>query len=173
MEEAFTNLNRAIEIESRNTLAIFFRSRIENESSLFGIYRGTTIAIHSLTLALDIDVKFIAAYLYRGAIKSSKANRHIHEYGRPQIEDYLDAIHDFDSALSLDSTIAGAYYSRGKLRAVIKDYQGAVDDFSFALKFNFTRPKEIFFKRGQMRSKLGDKDGANQDFERAKNLKFV
>ncbi len=45
-------------------------------------------------------------------------------------------IDDYTHALQIEPTYFWSYYSRGKVRAELKDYQGAIKDYIEALRIN-------------------------------------
>ena len=61
---------------------------------------------------------------------------------------------------------AEAYYDRGNARSSCDDYDGAIADFSMALKIGlrFREAITAYGNRGMARAKSGDLDGAIQDF---------
>lgn len=62
--------------------------------------------------------------------------------------------------------IYSAFFNRGEIRFELKDYQGAITDYTQAIlmKPDFATP---YTKRGNVRTILGDKQGAAQDFQQA------
>lgn len=58
---------------------------------------------------------------------------------------------------------------RGFSKLNLKDYEGAVSDFTEALSFNARDPR-VYVHRGQARAELGDYDKALQDVEKALKL---
>ena len=61
---------------------------------------------------------------------------------------------------------AEAYYDRGNARSSCDDYEGAIADFSMALKIGlrFREAITAYGNRGMARVKNGDMDGAIRDF---------
>ena len=61
---------------------------------------------------------------------------------------------------------AEAYYDRGNARSSCEDYDGAIGDFTMALKIGlrFREAITAYGNRGMARMKSGDLDGAMQDF---------
>jgi tetratricopeptide (TPR) repeat protein len=61
------------------------------------------------------------------------------------------------------------FYVRAAAKALEKDYQGAVEDYTQAIEHN-PRFMEAYIKRGEMRYKLGDARGALKDCSEALRL---
>ena len=61
---------------------------------------------------------------------------------------------------------AEAYYDRGNARSSCDDYDGAIADFTLAIKIglHFREAVTAYGNRGMARIKSGDMDGALQDF---------
>jgi len=61
---------------------------------------------------------------------------------------------------------AEAYYDRGNARSSCDDYDGAIADFTLAIKIGlrFREAVTAYGNRGMARIKSGDMDGALQDF---------
>ncbi len=61
---------------------------------------------------------------------------------------------------------AEAYFNRGNARSSIGDYEGAVSDYTIALKIGlrFREALNAFGNRGMARAAAGDLDGAIADF---------
>ncbi|MFN5953244.1 MAG: tetratricopeptide repeat protein [Dolichospermum sp.] len=61
-----------------------------------------------------------------------------------------------------------AYFNRGTARYHLGDKQGAIDDYTQAIKIpNYVN---AYFNRGNVRNELGDKQSAIKDFQTAANI---
>jgi tetratricopeptide (TPR) repeat protein len=61
------------------------------------------------------------------------------------------------------------YYCRGNHKKFLKDYKGAVDDFTKAIKFN-PNFAEAYFRRANTKIVLNDTEGAMLDYNKAIEL---
>ncbi|MDD1415652.1 tetratricopeptide repeat protein, partial [Dolichospermum sp. ST_con] len=62
-----------------------------------------------------------------------------------------------------------AYYHRGIFSSKLVDKQGAIDDYTQAIRIN-PNCANAYFNRGLVRSKLGDKQGEIKDIQIAANI---
>ena len=65
---------------------------------------------------------------------------------------------------------AHAYNDRGRCKKIIKDYQGAIEDFNTAIELK-DDDVEFYFNRGNCKYDMRDFRGATHDFDLAINLK--
>lgn len=75
------------------------------------------------TRALELNPKFLDAYINRGLVQNELGN-------------YDDSIADYDKALELDSKCALAYNNRGYTKYKQKKYEGALADYNKAILLN-------------------------------------
>jgi tetratricopeptide (TPR) repeat protein len=89
-----------------------------------------------------------------------------------QFVDYLKDKNQNSLAINLlDKTIKlfpiyDTYYKRGELKAELKDYFGAVKDYTEAISFE-TKKSDTYFQRGSARQELNDYIGAMEDYSKA------
>ncbi|WP_293128781.1 tetratricopeptide repeat protein [Microcoleus sp. bin38.metabat.b11b12b14.051] len=80
-------------------------------------------AIADYTAAIAINPNYAKAYNKRGII-----------HGR-YLKDYPAAQADFDRAIEINPKYADAYYNRAKVRYLLKDKPGAINDYQKAAEF--------------------------------------
>lgn len=96
--------------------------------------------------------------------------------------DYLQAIDSYDKCINLESQVSELYFLRGNAKAEMRNYAGAVEDYSLAL-CSENRPllnlpsnirisfnpilSMIHFNRGNVKAELGDNEGALANYEEA------
>ncbi len=66
---------------------------------------------------------------------------------------------------------AVSFFKRGLAKAYIKDYRGAIQDFTKSIEFH-PRHAEAYCNRGLAKHLLGDKEGACLDWHKAGELGF-
>ena len=102
---------------------------------------------------IKYNEKNVNAYNVRGLIRFEN-------------EDFINALHDFNQAIKIDSEFAVAYHNRGLLKVAINDLTGAMDDFNRALLLNQKEAK-IYYARGCLKGQTGDLAGAIDDLDEA------
>ena len=80
-----------------------------------------------------------------------------------------DALKDFDAALMLSAKYKKTYAPRAEAKQHLTDYQGAVLDYTEAIK-NEPANGVLYFSRGNVQQLLGHTDSACQDFAKANQL---
>jgi tetratricopeptide (TPR) repeat protein len=61
------------------------------------------------------------------------------------------------------------YYSKGNCKKLLNDYQGAISDFTKAIKYN-PNFAEAYYRRGSTKILLNDNEGALSDYDKAVEL---
>jgi len=85
-------------------------------------------------------------------------------------DDLVDAISDYDKAVSLNPNDFNIYFSRGNLLLKLKDYQNAINDFSTCIAIDGNSQK-AYFNRAFAKRKFFDRTGAIEDYSKSIALK--
>ena len=72
----------------------------------------------------------------------------------------------FTQTIKIDPNFAQAYNNRGNARYLLKDTQGAIDDYTQAIHIDPNYAK-AYYNRGLARYLLGDKQSAIKDYTQA------
>jgi len=80
-----------------------------------------TEATAALCRAIDKYARHALAYERRG-------------YVNYKLKNFNDALHDFAKSIDLNPENPDAYYSRGKVKMIKNDWEGAASDFDYAIK---------------------------------------
>ncbi|MDG1702552.1 MAG: tetratricopeptide repeat protein [Opitutae bacterium] len=107
-------------------------------------------AIDLYTQAIELDPKYVKAYIYRGIL-------------RGELGDHQGAIKDLAQAIHLDSKSVKAYIYRGNSRGELGDHLGAIEDYTQAIDLD-PMYSTIYVYRGISKSKLEDYLGAIEDY---------
>ncbi len=149
---AIQELSKAIQINSRYTIAYFTRAVVYDQLQEF------RQSLSDYDRAITLDPQSANAYNNRGALKYDKLN------------DIQGALADFNQAITLNHNVA-AYYNRGLLKQnKLNDNQGALADYNQAIILN---PKDVlaYNIRGLLKyNKLNDNQGALADYNQAITL---
>jgi tetratricopeptide (TPR) repeat protein len=163
---AIQELNKAIQLNPRSTVAYFLRAYVYEQIQEF------RQSLSDYDRAIALTPQSFTAYNNRGKLKYQKLN------------DSQGALADWNRAIALEERSANAlnpklatiYSNRGILKyEKLNDNQGALADYDRAIALN---PKfvEAYSNRGFLKDeKLNDSQGALADFNRAiaLNPKFV
>ncbi|MCY7275518.1 MAG: tetratricopeptide repeat-containing serine protease family protein, partial [Phormidesmis sp. CAN_BIN44] len=142
------------------------RERIANPKNAGDYYLRASIArqkgdiqaaINDYSKAIELDSNFIDAYFSRGLAWEAK--------------DFPKAIADFDEIIARPSGDLKiyAYNNRGATRADLGDKQGALEDYTQAIRLD-PKSAAAYYSRGIVRFNLGDKQGAIEDSTQAIRL---
>lgn len=93
-------------------------------------------------------------------------NRGISKY---KLEQYREAIKDYDRAIKLNINDSEAYNNRGCAKAKLRLYEEAIKDFDRAIELNINY-SEAYNNRGTAKADFGDYKGAIEDFDKAIEL---
>jgi tetratricopeptide (TPR) repeat protein len=158
-QRALEDFNQFILLEPRNTEA--FYGRAVTHTNLSYTYKANTLedlretqaAIDDYSKALELDSKYLMAYIKRGLAYGHQGN-------------HKRAFEDFNSALDLDPHNAQAVMNRGNARRGLRDSEGAMADFNKAIELDpgYMWP---YMNRGWLRRDQNDLSGAIADFNRA------
>jgi tetratricopeptide (TPR) repeat protein len=185
---AIQELSKAIQINSRYTIAYFTRAVVYEQLQEFsqaisdyneaisispqnadiyynrGVLKDVKLndiqgALTDYDRAITLDPQYAKIYNSRGVLKATKLN------------DIQGALADYDRAITLDPQFSSAYNSRGILKyKKLNDNQGALTDFDRAITLNLQNA-EAYNNRGGLKAiKLNDIQGALVDYDRAINL---
>jgi tetratricopeptide (TPR) repeat protein len=85
---------------------------------------------------------------------------------------YERAVSLCDAAISLNNTISTAYFHRGYNRLLLKDYQGAIVDFSVCLDLS---PDNLsaYLYRAYSNQKAGNKWESSRDYNSARRIDAI
>jgi tetratricopeptide (TPR) repeat protein len=78
---------------------------------------------------------------------------------------------DYDVVIKNEINIAEAYHNRGNLRVMIKDLNGALEDFNEALSVD-ENLSITYFNRGVLRILIGDPYEGCMDIQKSRELGY-
>jgi tetratricopeptide (TPR) repeat protein len=86
-----------------------------------------------------------------------------------ELEDYNNAINDFNEALMFDSENSTLYFNRGYTNALTGNYDNAINDYTKSIQLDSTNAK-TFVNRGDLWADVGESQRAIFDFTAALSL---
>lgn len=87
-------------------------------------------------------------------------------YAKYRLDQYQEAIADYDAAINLKPDLASAYYFRGTVKRSLGQYKEAIEDYDTAIDLNDNFAFAYYF-RGTIRGDLGEHFIAIQDYNKA------
>lgn len=148
--EAILNLNKAVELDAKNSNAYFFRANLKEK---FEDLHG---AMKDYNFSIEANAKFADAYYARGNVKM-------------RLQDYYGAIEDYTAAITVNENYIDAYFKRGKAKQLLLAYEDAINDVTKIIQIN---PKSVdaFYMRGILRIDFGDMKNGCLDLSKAGEL---
>ena len=113
-------------------------------------------AIEDFNKAIELDVNYTEAYLYRGSAYD-------------ELKEYERAIEDYNKTIELDVNYTKAYYARGLVYDELMQYERAIEDFNKTIELdpNFAG---AYNNRGLAYARSGHYEIAMVDFEKVIEL---
>lgn len=148
--EAILNLNKAIELDAKNSNAHFLRATLKEK---FEDLHG---AMKDYNTAIEANPKSADTFFARGNVKM-------------RLQDYYGAIEDFSAAIAVNENFVEAYFSRGKAKQLLMAYEDAINDVTKIIQIN---PKSVdaYYMRGILRIDFGDMKNGCLDLSKAGEL---
>ena len=118
-----------------------------------------------------VDTKKPLEIMMRLFIEIRMMRRPIHLRGHAKIrlEQYSEAIADFDEAISRDTDNASAYHGRGAANYFLYQNEAAIADFSEAIRLN-PNDRRSYKLRGDVKRDIDRFDEAREDYQKALEL---
>ncbi|MDH5603119.1 MAG: tetratricopeptide repeat protein, partial [Cyclobacteriaceae bacterium] len=88
-----------------------------------------------------------------------------------ELQDYNNAISNYNYVIKLNVSNAEAYYQRGRAEHSQKRLEQAIEDYSTAIAYN-EKDGTYFFYRGHAKMDMGNKNGACLDWYEAGALGY-
>lgn len=154
---AISDLNRAIYLKEDFVLAYFERANLRFNKLMFEFSESQTdmsAATASLSTNTSDDVP------PAGSLSISEGT-----FGA----DYVLVMQDYDKLLDLDPNFVYAWYNRGNIRCMQKDYRSALTDYNQAIALS-PEFAEAWYNRGITRIYLGEREDGLRDLSRAGEL---
>lgn len=130
-DHAVDDYTKAIELDPDFLKAYNNRGNVFNAK---GDY-DRAIADFTRSIELDHDQSYVEHYNGRGLAKSHN-------------DDFESALVDLTEAIRLSPNFVGAYHNRARVKQVMGDDQGAIDDFTTAIHLFYSKKGTSYMERG-------------------------
>ena len=164
------------EIEKNAVLVcILIQEEVSEAQAEYNLILAGFLPTNMITLSAGKALVGIDELLYSGGLRSylksltsSEADEYIRLYHEClEKEDYQGAFDYYVAdVMLLKPNNAYAYYSRGIARSELGDTQGAIEDYTQAIKID-PNYVDAYYSRGIARFYLGDKQGEIEDYTQA------
>lgn len=173
--------------EQTKLVSAFDRDLYFRQGVLNSMVQNYNQSIKAYTSAIGIDPSFELGYLNRAVTRylmieyinsfddispivniDGESQRRI-ETKLAQTADYDDVISDLDKAIELNPRLGVAYYNRGNVNCMIRNFAAAIDDYSKSITIGPELP-QAYFNRGLTLIYLQDKEKGCYDISKAGEL---
>ena len=166
--EAIEDFNKVIELDPSFAMAYFNRAvvrykRLEYELSQTDTYSSQE-QNNSLNLSTASKQQSLVAPSADASTAKLKDNKCAYEHEL--------IVRDYDKVIQLNPGYVYAYFNRGNLRCVQRDFRAAIEDYNEAIRRD-PEFAEAYFNRGLTRLSLGDTDRGIADLSKAGELGII
>ena len=166
--EAIEDFNKVIELDPSFAIAYFNRAvvrykRLEYELSQTDTYSSQE-QNNSLNLSTASKQQSLVAPSADASTSKLKDNKRAYEHEL--------IVRDYDKVIQLNPGYVYAYFNRGNLRCVQRDFRAAIEDYNEAIRRD-PEFAEAYFNRGLTRLSLGDTDRGIADLSKAGELGII
>ena len=166
--EAIEDFNKVIELDPSFAMAYFNRAvvrykRLEYELSQTDTYSSQE-QNNSLNLRTASKQQSLVAPSADASTAKLKDNKRAYEHEL--------IVRDYDKVIQLNPGYVYAYFNRGNLRCVQRDFRAAIEDYNEAIRRD-PEFAEAYFNRGLTRLSLGDTDRGIADLSKAGELGII
>lgn len=150
IDDAISDLNKAVELNSKDAGAYFYRGNAYYKKGQFDK------ALSDYSKAIKFNPRYTNAYFSRG----------LHYVG---VEEYSKAISDLNEAISITPDNAPAYYYRGTAHFAKRKYKKALSDYNKAIELD---PEYVnaYINRGFYYHSINEYPKAISDYNKALEL---
>ena len=164
LSEAIEDFTRVIALDSDFTMAYFNRAAVRYKQMEISDFKEDNIDINSLSLNIETTKRNFSSTRREDPTQSKVNTQRSYE---------LDLIiRDYETVIQLNPDFVYAYFNRGNIRCLQKDYRTALNDYNEAIKRN-PDFAEAYFNRGLTRLYLGDTNHGIEDLSKAGELGMV
>lgn len=168
--EAIKDFNKVIELDPNYTMAYFNRAVVRYKQLVYSMSQNTNADDFSASLG---SMNFKLGKQNPAAMTQQPSNptsAGVKEKKRAYEHEMITR--DYDMVIRLNPGFVYAYFNRGNLRCVQRDFRAAIQDYDEAIKRD-PDFAEAYFNRGLARLSLGDANQGIADLSKAGELGII
>ena len=166
--EAIKDFNKVVELDPTYTMAYFNRAVVRYKQLVYDMSQASTTDDLSASMgSMNFNIGKNQSLSRTPADPSSasvKENKRAYEHEM--------ITRDYDMVIRLNPGFVYAYFNRGNLRCVQRDFRAAIQDYNEAIKRD-PDFAEAYFNRGLARLSLGDANQGIADLSKAGELGII
>ncbi|GHT75828.1 hypothetical protein AGMMS50262_12340 [Bacteroidia bacterium] len=168
LSEAIEDFTRVVSLDPNFVFAYFDRAAVRYKQIEITGFKEDNLDINSLSL--NIETKKQTTNPYVSSVKKEDYAKNMDETKRTYELDLI--IRDYETVIQLNPDFVYAYFNRGNIHCLQKDYRSALNDYNEAIKRN-PDFAEAYFNRGLTRLYLGETNRGIEDLSKAGELGMV
>lgn len=169
--EAINDFTKAIEYNPNFSLAYFTRAALRYKQLEYVI---SSMQTSSDMYDLQVGHSANAGGFKINAVPNAKNQQALdNQFKEAKLSmEHEQIMRDYDMVISLNSGFVYAYFNRGNIRCIQKDYRAAIQDYNEAI-LRDNEFAEAYFNRGLAKLSMGDADGGVADLSKAGELGII
>ena len=166
--EAIKDFNKVVELDPTYTMAYFNRAVVRYKQLVYDMSQASSTDDLSASMG---SMNFnIGKNQSLSRAPSDPASANVKENKRAYEHEMITR--DYDMVIRLNPGFVYAYFNRGNLRCVQRDFRAAIQDYNEAIKRD-PDFAEAYFNRGLARLSLGDANQGIADLSKAGELGII
>lgn len=166
--EAIKDFNKVVELDPTYTMAYFNRAVVRYKQLVYDMSQASSTDDLSASMG---SMNFnIGKKQSLSRAPSDPASANVKENKRAYEHEMITR--DYDMVIRLNPGFVYAYFNRGNLRCVQRDFRAAIQDYNEAIKRD-PDFAEAYFNRGLARLSLGDANQGIADLSKAGELGII
>ena len=166
--EAIKDFNKVVELDPTYTMAYFNRAVVRYKQLVYDMSQASTTDDLSASMgSMNFNIgknQSLSRTPSDPSSASVKENKRAYEHEM--------ITRDYDMVIRLNPGFVYAYFNRGNLRCVQRDFRAAIQDYNEAIKRD-PDFAEAYFNRGLARLSLGDANQGIADLSKAGELGII
>ena len=166
--EAIKDFNRVVELDPTYTMAYFNRAVVRYKQLVYNMSQATTTDDLAMSMG-SMNFKMGQSAAPKPSA-SDPTSAEVKDKKRAYEHEMITR--DYDMVIRLNPGFVYAYFNRGNLRCVQRDFRAAIQDYDEAIKRD-PDFAEAYFNRGLARLSLGDANQGIADLSKAGELGII